>query len=117
MEGYARARKAAERALELDPDLASAHMSMSWIQGFEFDWMAAEQSFRTALALEPNNALVLQRSGVVTSELGRTHEGVSLLRRAIELDPSDEVSYAFLGYLLYSTNRRKGKSCIERRES
>jgi tetratricopeptide (TPR) repeat protein len=103
--GYDSARKAAQRALELDPSLASAHMSLAWVQASEFEWAAAESSFRKALALEPNNALVLQRSGFIAAEIGRTNEGEALLRKSIERDPLDLAGYRYLGYLLTSVGR------------
>jgi len=60
---------------------------MAWVQSYDWDWPAVEESFRQALALEPSNALVLQGSGFVAAELGGIEGGLDLLRRSIELDP------------------------------
>jgi TolB-like protein/Tfp pilus assembly protein PilF len=115
VDGYARGRKAAQRALELNPELATAHIVMAWIQGFEFDWVSAEQSARRALALEPNNAVVLRLGGVVTAELGQSDEGVAILRRAIELDPLDEVSHSFLAAQLVMAGHPEEAEPVYRR--
>src|SRR5215471_7765443 len=46
-----RAKAAALRALELDPALAEAHTSMGQINAYDYEWPAALQEYRTALAL------------------------------------------------------------------
>src|SRR5262252_4665038 len=51
-----KAREAAERALQLDPQLAEAHAVLGNV-AFSYDWNleAAEQEFQRAIALGPNN--------------------------------------------------------------
>ena len=64
-DGYRRAREAAEKALALDPQLADAHLAMGWIHAiYDWDWAAADASYRRALDLEPGNALALRRAGL-----------------------------------------------------
>ena len=63
-EGYRRAREAAEKALALDPQLVDAHLAMGWIHiYYDWEWAAADASFRRALELEPGNAQVLRAFG------------------------------------------------------
>jgi serine/threonine-protein kinase len=53
----AKAEAAAERALELDPDLAEAHVSLGIVRGYyDFDWPASSDLFKRAIALQPANA-------------------------------------------------------------
>ena len=53
-----RAKALAERALALDNGLAEAHASLGWIRyRYEWDWAAAERSFRQALSLNPGSAI------------------------------------------------------------
>ena len=60
-DGYRRAREAAEKALALDPQLVDAHLAMGSIrQTYDWDWEAADASFRRALDLEPGNAQALR---------------------------------------------------------
>ena len=62
---YARARQAALRALEIDPLFPEAHAALAEIRlYFDWDWEAAERSFRRALQLiERSDRLVAVGSG------------------------------------------------------
>ena len=78
-DGYRRAREAAEKALALDPQLVDAHLAMGWIQiTYDWDWAAADASYRRALDLEPGNALALRRAGFQALNLGRWNEAIDL---------------------------------------
>ena len=99
--GYGRAREAAERALELEPDLAEAHARMGWIRMYYArDFRGAEASFRRALELSPGNAEVLRGAGMLARILGHREEPVELLRRAVDQDPLSAVAYHTLGIAL-----------------
>ena len=105
-DGYRRAREAAEKALALDPQLADAHLAMGWIHNiYDWDWEAADASFRRALDLEPGNAQALRRVGVQAMILGRWDEAIDLMNKAIERDPLRPNSYSNLGLVLLAVNR------------
>jgi tetratricopeptide (TPR) repeat protein len=54
--GWPVARKAAEQALELDPELPEAHHALGAVQYFhDWDWRKAEVSFLAALRLNPSH--------------------------------------------------------------
>lgn len=83
-----RARAAALKALELDPRLAEAHAALGLVQTFwEWDWVAADRSFRQALALNAGNAEIHQYYSQHLSAAGRSDEAVAQARRALEMDP------------------------------
>jgi serine/threonine protein kinase/tetratricopeptide (TPR) repeat protein len=87
-EGYADSRQAAERALELDPTLASAHVSLGEIKlRYDWDWAGADLDFQKALALEPGNAGVILGASRLARTRGRLIEALVLARRSSELDP------------------------------
>jgi TolB-like protein/class 3 adenylate cyclase/tetratricopeptide (TPR) repeat protein len=87
-EGFGKAREAAERALELDPDLAEGHAALGQIRRlYDWDWNGADASFRRALELAPGNAQVIRDAGGLAGNLGRPQEALELLRRAVVLDP------------------------------
>jgi len=105
-EGYPRARAAAEKALALDPRLADAHLAMGWIHSnYDWDWAAADASFRRALELEPGNAQALRRFGAHAGILGRWDEAIDTLNRAIERDPLGPNNYHQLGIVLEGVSR------------
>jgi tetratricopeptide (TPR) repeat protein len=93
-EGYRVARQEVERALALNPNLAAAHMQMGRIQQqVDFDWTAADASFKRGVELEPGNpqAITLAASSAVI--FGRFDDGLRLNRRAAELDPLNAHSW------------------------
>ena len=97
-DGFGRAREAAIRALELEPDLAEGHAGMGWVQmAHDRDWLGAEESYRRALELAPGNALALTQSGFLKANLGRFDEGIALGLRAVAQDPLSASAYFFLG--------------------
>ena len=105
-DGYRRAREAAEKALALDPELVDAHLAMGRIQQiYDWDWEAADTSYRRALALEPGNAEALRYGGRLALTLGRSNEAIDLANKAIERDPLRPNSYNNLGRALQAVNR------------
>jgi adenylate cyclase len=105
-DGYRRAREAAEKALALDPQLVDAHLAMGWIHTtYDWDWEAADASYRTALDLEPGSAEVLSHLSNQASTLGRWSEAIDLANKAIERDPLRPNSYGNLSRALLEVNR------------
>jgi len=94
--GYARARTSAERALDLEPDLAEAHVALGMVRLGEWDWRGAEASMRRAIALAPGNAdVVISASwGMVSG--GRLHDAIAQCRHAIGLDPLNPAGHRYL---------------------
>ena len=105
-DGYRRAREAAEKSLALDPQLVDAHLAMGGIQrSYDWDWAAADASYRKALDLEPGNALALRHAGIQATTLGRWNEAIDLANKAIERDPLRPGSYGRLGDVFLAVER------------
>jgi tetratricopeptide (TPR) repeat protein len=101
-----RARQAAERALAIEPELPEGHVRLGAIQmNFEWNWSAAEESYRRALAAAPGNALVLRLAGNLASNMGRLEEAIGLYRRAVDQDPLSPAGYQSLGIAYFSADR------------
>lgn len=84
----ATARVAAAKALELDANLAEAHLAQGrLLADIDFDFAGAEAELRRAATLAPQNAPVTAALALLLSSLGRLEEGVALTQRAITLDP------------------------------
>jgi eukaryotic-like serine/threonine-protein kinase len=87
-EAMPKARAAALRALDIDPNLAEAHASLAWVKHrYDWDWPAAEREFKLATSLNPGYATAHQWHSELLSTLGRHDEGLEVARRARDLDP------------------------------
>jgi len=102
-----RATAAALKALALAPTLAEAHVSLAHIKGnYEWDWTAAEQEWRQALALDPDYATAHQWYAVhYLTPTGHLEEARQEARRAQQLDPLSPVFNAFVGATLLFSRR------------
>jgi TolB-like protein/Flp pilus assembly protein TadD len=82
------ARAAASKAIELDPALPEAHVSLANVHFFyEFDWTGAEKEYRRALELNPSSAEAHDAYANFLGALDRRAEASAEIARAIELDP------------------------------
>ncbi|HSB76442.1 MAG TPA: hypothetical protein VLC12_12380, partial [Terriglobales bacterium] len=101
-EAFPKAKVAAERALELDPNLAEAHVSLGYIH-LVYDWDAAgaESEMRRALELRPDYATAHQFYAYYLSATGRLDQAIAERQRAQELDPLSPVITASLGEAYY----------------
>jgi TolB-like protein/Tfp pilus assembly protein PilF len=95
-------RDNAEKAVALMPESGEAHAALAGIlyRGY-LDITAAETEYGRALALSPNDADVLRRSGVYFVTLGRTEVGLANVRRAISLDQLNPSGYERLATALF----------------
>jgi tetratricopeptide (TPR) repeat protein len=83
-----RARQAALRALELDPNQAEAHLAIADVQRMlDHDWDAAESSYAKSIALNPSYEGARRSLALMLSTFARHEEAVRECERAIELDP------------------------------
>jgi Flp pilus assembly protein TadD len=78
---------AAQKALELDPELAEAHARLADIYQQQFRWSDAEAEYKQALELKPNDPATHRIFATWLTTQGRTEEAVARSRRARELDP------------------------------
>jgi adenylate cyclase len=87
-DAYPRAKSAAERALQRDPELADAMISIGKVLCWH-EWKFAEgvRQVERAVALSPNNAEAHWVLGTALPLVGRLSEGYEAVRRALELDP------------------------------
>jgi DNA-binding winged helix-turn-helix (wHTH) protein/TolB-like protein/Flp pilus assembly protein TadD len=101
-EAMVKAKAAANRAAELDPTLAEAHISLGIVASkFDWDWKAAEREFQTALKLNPKLATAHMWFGLYRAGLGDSQVAISELRVAQELDPLSSDISSYLATTLY----------------
>lgn len=85
---FPRAAAAAEKALELNSSSPEAHNALANVRfWFDWNWADAERHFRVALGINPSFADAHHDYAWFLVAMGRTEEGLTSLRRAIELDP------------------------------
>ena len=96
--------RAAQKALELDPNLAEAHALLADIKQRQWQWAEAEAEYKHALELNPNNSILHMGLAMWLLCQGRTDEALAWARRARELDPL-AISGDDVGWILFSARR------------
>ena len=87
-DAYPKAKAASERALELDPNLAEAHMTLATAEHeYYWKWAEAETEFRRAIELNPNSSLAHKGYAEFLMHAGRNEEALAEIQRAVDLDP------------------------------
>jgi eukaryotic-like serine/threonine-protein kinase len=104
-EANAKAKAAAQRALELDETLADAHVVLASIKTDEWDWAGVEQEFTRAIELNPNWAFAHSTYAWYLSGVGRHAEALAEIKRAQELDPLLITFLADEGFHLWLARR------------
>jgi tetratricopeptide (TPR) repeat protein len=95
-----RARELAQRAVELDPYLASGHATLAWILHWQYRRDEARTVFERAMQLNPN--LMDGRFGLMLAHDGRAAEAIRFLDRAMRQDPFPPAIYlSYLGNSYY----------------
>jgi Tfp pilus assembly protein PilF len=101
VEAEQRARVAAQRAVDLDPNLAEAHSSLAFAEFWGFlDAADADREFRRAIELDPNVARAHHWYATFLIQVHRFDESLAEIERARQLDPSSKSILADKGLLL-----------------
>lgn len=79
------------KALELDPNLGSAHSALGALLRFKQDYEGAEVAFRKSIELSPNNPDVITNFAffLTSWNFQQYEEAISMMDQAIELDPEN----------------------------
>ena len=115
-DGFRRARESAEKAIALDPNLATGYMALGLVQiNHDWDWEGADESLKKAGVLEPGNATVLGNRAYLARNLGQLEKAIDLRREAIALDPLRANFHLALGYELFLLGRfDEAKAALQR---
>jgi serine/threonine protein kinase len=94
--------ESALKALELDYNLAEAHLALAMVKIYDDrDIIGAGQSYRRALELNPDLPLALYHYAWFQLLLGNYEEGPRLLKRAIEVEPFSHIYPLQLAFMYY----------------
>ena len=115
-EAYSKARKAAQTALSLSPDLAAAHEALGFVLATpDLDFAGAEVEFRKAEKLAPADAGPKFALGFVSAAQGRLTEGEKIMRETLALDPLGVTRYLNLARILIGGGRYDEAEAILRK--
>jgi tetratricopeptide (TPR) repeat protein len=89
-EDLAIVRSAAEKAVALDPSSSDAVLTLGDAQHMAWDWHRAEESYRRAVALNPNSALAHEALGGLLDDICQLEKAWPEFEIAQELDPNQD---------------------------
>ena len=100
------ARRAALKAIELDPDLAEAHASLADIQfHFERDWHGADVEYRRAIECNPGYALSYHWYANLLAAKGQHEAAHIAIMHALEIDPASLITLVWAGVTSHMAHR------------
>jgi TolB-like protein/DNA-binding winged helix-turn-helix (wHTH) protein/TPR repeat protein len=95
-----KAEMAARKAVDLDENLAEAHLAMADVNLYAWEWAAAEREHKRAIELNPNLARAHRRYMFYLIIQRRNDEALAEGRRSRELDPVSSVHTTLVYELL-----------------
>ncbi len=104
--GFARARAASLRAVELDAGIAESHTALGQIyMFFDRDYAKAEAAYAQARAANERYGRLWHHLGILRVFQGRPLEALAAMRRARELEPMTLLFSSNYGHVLYFSRR------------
>ena len=104
--GFERARKAAQHALRLVPDLAEGHIELGHVlESHDWNWSAADKSFRRALELAPGYIHGLHAAAGLARVVGQLDAAVELIGKAVAIDPLSARAHRHAGLVYVAADR------------
>jgi serine/threonine-protein kinase len=101
----AQAKLAAERAISIAPTLGPAYAELALIEQDRFNYPDALKYMKRALALSPDDPLVLPSAMYITRYLGDPREALLLADRLVVLDPLNALTYTRRADVLIAMRR------------
>ena len=96
-----KARADALQAIEIEETISMAHITLGAVQLWrDWDWIAAERSFRRAIELDPSDAMAYGTLSELLDMSGRSPEGLEVARAGMRLDPLSAFANRTVGLAL-----------------
>lgn len=99
------ARLAADKALQLAPELGPAHAALAYLKVYHFDHQDALTGCRRAVQLAPKDGTVLNGCGYVFAQVGKLGEAIQLRARLLSTEPLYTINYLQYARLLMAAGR------------
>lgn len=101
-EGVPQAEAAAERALSINPNSATAHYRLGTMKmDFDRDWQGAEDAFQRALEIDPEHAPTFSGAAMLAAARGDFERAIRYSDEALRLDPLNLGTMHNRGFILY----------------
>ncbi len=101
-EAYTNAKRELQSALAIDEELAEAHSTLAHVQAFyDWNWAAADVSFRRALELDPNSVTARLWFAEFLYMTDRRDESEAQLRRGLTIEPRSTLLLSSLASSYY----------------
>lgn len=116
-ESFNEAAELLRQAIARDPELAFAHAYLALILAIgHLIGLVTDEDYRheamvaaeTAIALDSQDTDVLGYAGCAFADMGEFQRGIRMMRRAVELDPSNAQAHAALGSALLHIGEMEG---------
>jgi tetratricopeptide (TPR) repeat protein len=104
-EGWPRVRHAAQKAIELDPNLSDGRLNLAHFELHMWNWKSAERAFQKSIALNPSNAMAHRWYATYFLCLGHHQGAIRETNRSRELDPFSVIANAEVVRTLYYARR------------
>jgi TolB-like protein/Flp pilus assembly protein TadD len=99
-EGFEQTRSAASAAIRLDPRSGRAHAVLAGVHiEYDWNWQAAAKEVETALALSPNDPVVLTFAAKNKQALGQCNEAKRFIDDSLARDPLNPASLVIDGWI------------------
>ena len=95
-------KAAAEKALIIEPTNDEAHTALALLYLYQYwDWPKAEEAFKKAISLNPNNEIAHAHYAWYHVLMGDMNQSIFHAKRAVELDPLSASFQSWLAWLHY----------------
>ncbi len=111
-EDMPKAKAAAQRAVDIDANLAEAYTSRGFVKlAYDWDWLGAESDFKKALELNAKYPTAHQWYASYLMQMGKFEQAKAEIREAHQLDPFSPIIGSNLAH--YSYYERRYDDAIE----
>jgi TolB-like protein/Flp pilus assembly protein TadD len=111
-----KAKDAANKALEIDPNLGQAHRALANVKAYyDWDWAGAENEFKRAVELDPNSGDTHIEYGRYLACVGRSRDSIAEIEQARRLGdaPGFAIMLALVAAREYERAIDEGNKLIE----
>jgi serine/threonine protein kinase/tetratricopeptide (TPR) repeat protein len=105
-DAFPKAKAAALKALQFDPDLSEAHTPLAavlWLH--DWQWQEAQKEFKRTLELNPSYPTANHWHAEYLTTMGRPAEAIAQMRNGQELDPLSLIINVAIGWAYYMARR------------